>query len=121
MRIAQKGQYPRMLQLNEDIMNQKQRTRGSWIYRAHYWAAVLIVALLTTTALCIERASARDQSATAEEQQVCTPDVFRFCSSRIPDPDAIAACLKAKLSSLSDQCRYVISVRDAAKANARSK
>nr|WP_083519359.1 hypothetical protein [Bradyrhizobium jicamae] len=80
-----------------------------------------MVALVTTTALSTERAAARDRQATAEEQQACTPDVFRLCSSRIPDADAITACLRAKLTSLSDQCRYVISARDGAKRTPGSK
>ncbi len=101
-------------------MHQKQGIGGSWIYRALHCAA-FIVAFATTTALCPEWAVARDRSATAEERQACTPDVFRLCSTRIPDADAITACLRAKFTSLSEQCRKVMLVRDTAKRDAASK
>lgn len=116
-----KGSTARCSTKSEEMVNKMQRTRGSWIHRAHQYVAVLIVVLVTTTALCAERAGAQDRSATAEERQACTPDVFRLCSSHIPDADAITACLKARSSSLSDRCRYVMSVRDAAKGKASAK
>ena len=42
---------------------------------------------------------------TQEEQQACQPDAFRLCSSEIPDVDRVAACMIAKKSQLSPQCR----------------
>jgi hypothetical protein len=44
---------------------------------------------------------------TAEERAACTPDVFRLCSSEIPNVDKIIACMKAKKSKLSPKCRAV--------------
>lgn len=44
---------------------------------------------------------------TAEQRTACTPDVFRLCSSEIPNVDGIIACMKAKKSSLSPACRAV--------------
>jgi hypothetical protein len=42
---------------------------------------------------------------TPEEQQACQPDAFRLCSSEIPDVDRVTACMVAKKSQLSPQCR----------------
>lgn len=45
---------------------------------------------------------------TSEERAACTPDVFRLCSSEIPNVTNIIACMKAKKSSLSPACRAVM-------------
>ena len=42
---------------------------------------------------------------TAEEQQACQPDAFRLCGSEIPDVDRVTACMIAKKSQLSPECR----------------
>jgi hypothetical protein len=42
---------------------------------------------------------------TQEEQAACQPDAFRLCSSEIPDVDRVTACMVAKKSQLSPQCR----------------
>lgn len=42
---------------------------------------------------------------TPEEQQACQPDAFRLCGSEIPDVDRTTACMIAKRSQLSPQCR----------------
>jgi hypothetical protein len=44
---------------------------------------------------------------TAEQQMACTPDVWRLCSSQIPDVDRIVACLRANTPRLSEGCRAV--------------
>lgn len=44
---------------------------------------------------------------TAEERLACTADVFRLCSSEIPDVGQIISCMKAKKASLSPACRSV--------------
>jgi hypothetical protein len=44
---------------------------------------------------------------TAEERAACTPDVFRLCSSEIPNVDKIIGCMKAKKSQLSPKCKAV--------------
>jgi hypothetical protein len=44
---------------------------------------------------------------TENERAACTPDVFRLCSSEIPNIDRIIACMKAKRASLSTPCRLV--------------
>jgi hypothetical protein len=47
-------------------------------------------------------------SGTAEEQEACTPDVFRICSAQIPNEDRIVACLNKHLAKLSPACRAVM-------------
>jgi hypothetical protein len=44
---------------------------------------------------------------TESERAACTPDVFRLCSSEIPNVDRIIACMKAKRASLSTPCKLV--------------
>ena len=44
---------------------------------------------------------------TTEERSACTGDVFRLCSSEIPNVDRIVVCLKSKKASLSTACRSV--------------
>jgi hypothetical protein len=42
---------------------------------------------------------------TADEQQACTGDAFRLCSSDIPDVDRVTACMIRNKSQLSPACR----------------
>ena len=44
-----------------------------------------------------------------EDQVACTPDVYRLCSSLIPDEDAIVGCLTRNRQSLSPACKQVFS------------
>ena len=44
----------------------------------------------------------------AEAQQMCTTDAFRFCSSDIPNIPAITACMFKHRSELSSGCRAVM-------------
>lgn len=43
-----------------------------------------------------------------EDQLACTPDVYRFCSSQVPDEDAIVACLNRNVNGLTPACRKVM-------------
>ena len=43
----------------------------------------------------------------AEQRVACTPDVFRLCSSEIPNVGLIISCMKANKTSLSQACRSV--------------
>jgi hypothetical protein len=58
-------------------------------------AVALAVSILPTTG----------HAYTQEEQQACQPDAFRLCSSEIPDVDRVTACMVAKKSQLSPECR----------------
>ncbi|CAL77204.1 Conserved hypothetical protein [Bradyrhizobium sp. ORS 278] len=42
-----------------------------------------------------------------DQRRLCTGDVFRLCSSEIPDRDRIIACMVKQRASLSDGCRSV--------------
>ena len=52
-------------------------------------------------------AYAEEYRGTWEQQMACTPDVWRLCSSQIPDVDRIVACLQQNTPQLSDGCRAV--------------
>jgi hypothetical protein len=63
-------------------------------------------ALAVAFALCTI-ATASYALGTAEQRAACTPDVFRLCSSEIPNVDGIIACMKVKKASLSPAFRAV--------------
>jgi hypothetical protein len=42
---------------------------------------------------------------TPEQEQMCTGDAFRLCSSDIPDVDRVTACMVRQRSQLSPGCR----------------
>lgn len=44
---------------------------------------------------------------TADERAACTPEVFRLCSSEIPNVDRIITCLKKQKNNLKPDCRAV--------------
>ena len=50
---------------------------------------------------------AQEYRGTQQQQMACTPDVWRLCSSQIPDVNRIVACLRANTQNLSDGCRAV--------------
>lgn len=57
---------------------------------------------------CVALWPAASQAFTEEDQQrLCTPDVFRLCSSEIPDRERIIACMKRQRAHLSEACRSV--------------
>jgi hypothetical protein len=49
---------------------------------------------------------------TAEQQQLCTDDAFRLCSSDIPDVDRVTACMTRHKADLSPACRSVFGRSD---------
>lgn len=51
-----------------------------------------------------------------EDQVACTPDVYRLCSSYVPDEDAIVVCLKRNIQALSPACHRVFNRPDASAA-----
>jgi hypothetical protein len=63
-------------------------------------------------ALCFNIISATAQGGsdrgTKQEQEACTPDVYKFCNGEIPDEKKIVACLKVNKKKLSPACRKVI-------------
>ena len=64
---------------------------------------------LAMTSVCLpvgSQAWASDQGS-MEDQMACTPDVYRLCSSHVPDEDAIVACLQQNVQNLSPACHKV--------------
>ena len=63
-------------------------------------AAVLGLAIVSAS-------SAIAAPGTDAQRAACTPDVFRLCSSDIPNVDKIVACLKRERPRLSAACQQV--------------
>jgi hypothetical protein len=60
-------------------------------------ATTLALGLLTTAA----------NAYTQEQEQMCTGDAMRLCSSEIPDVERVTACMVQKRAQLSDGCKAV--------------
>ena len=45
---------------------------------------------------------------TMQQQMACRPDVFRLCSSYIPNVGAIVSCLRGNEPRLSEACHQVM-------------
>jgi hypothetical protein len=44
---------------------------------------------------------------TAEQQQLCSDDAMRLCSSEVPDVDRITTCMRRQYAALSKGCKSV--------------
>jgi len=66
----------------------------------------LVIAIGGTATLLQGAAFAEDRG-TLEQQMACTPDVWRLCSSQIPDTNRIVGCLRQNVTQLSAPCRAV--------------
>lgn len=71
----------------------------------------LVLAVATISSLYASQSFAY----TAEQQQMCTGDAFKFCSSAIPNISAVTACMYKHKSELSAGCRAVMDKDTAAK------
>ena len=76
---------------------------GEWmtIFRAGHFQFGLLLA----TALSISIGPAAGQAYTPEQEQACTGDAFRLCSSDIPDIGRVTACMVRNKSQLSPACQ----------------
>ena len=61
--------------------------------------------MLLAGVLGISIGPAAGQSYTPEQEQACTGDAFRLCSSDIPDIGRVTACMVRNKSQLSPACR----------------
>ncbi|MBV8699193.1 cysteine rich repeat-containing protein [Bradyrhizobium sp.] len=68
---------------------------------------ILGLALLISGSVIHGPASAQQYRGSYEQQMACTPDVWRFCSSEVPDAGRIVACLQQNTPRLSPGCRAV--------------
>jgi hypothetical protein len=62
-------------------------------------------ALMLATALPVSLWPAASEAYTPEQQQACSDDAFRLCSSDIPDVDRVTACMIRKQDQLTPGCR----------------
>ena len=60
---------------------------------------------LLAATLAVSSGPAAAQGYTPEQEQACTGDAFRLCSSEIPDIPRVTACMVANKSQLSPGCR----------------
>jgi hypothetical protein len=72
--------------------------------------------LLVATAFALSMLTTVSQAYTQEQEQMCTGDAMRLCSSEIPDVDRVTACMVRQRASLSDGCKAVFRVEPAAPA-----
>jgi hypothetical protein len=64
--------------------------------------------LMSGLTLCLTMLPAASRAFTQDDQRrLCTGDVFRLCSSEIPDVERITACMMRRHASLSEGCRRV--------------
>jgi hypothetical protein len=70
-------------------------TRSKTINLKSGAAAALAFVMLTTAAFAYS----------PEEEQACTPDAFRLCSSEIPDVNRVTACMERHKAMLSPACK----------------
>jgi hypothetical protein len=61
--------------------------------------------LMLATALLVSMQPTAGRAYTAEQQQACSGDALRLCSSEIPDVDRITICMVRNKSQLSPGCR----------------
>ena len=66
---------------------------------------------LAFTSYAMPSAAQGVPTATAEERAACTPDVFRLCSSEIPNVTRIIACMKRERPKLSPACAAFFNAR----------
>ena len=65
------------------------------------------LSLMLATALLVAMWPAASEAYTPEQEQACTGDAFRLCSSAIPNVDAVTVCMIQNKSQLSPGCRAV--------------
>ena len=61
--------------------------------------------LMLATALAVSMLPTAGQAYTPEQEQACTGDAFRLCSSDIPDVSRVTACMVRNKAQLSPGCR----------------
>jgi hypothetical protein len=60
---------------------------------------------MLVTALSISMLPTAGRAYTADQQQACTGDAFRLCSSDIPDVDRVTVCMIRNKDQLTPGCR----------------
>jgi hypothetical protein len=65
---------------------------------------------LVATAFMFGMLTTASQAYTLEQQQMCSGDAMRLCSSEIPNVERITACMERQRDSLSDGRKAVFEV-----------
>jgi hypothetical protein len=63
--------------------------------------------MLIATTIALAALSTAARAHTPEQEQMCTGDAMRLCSSEIPDVERVTACMVQKRAQLSDGCKAV--------------
>ena len=63
--------------------------------------------MLIATTFAFATLTTASYAYTDEQQQMCTGDAMRLCSSEIPDVERVTACMVQKRAQLSDGCKAV--------------
>ena len=63
--------------------------------------------MLIATAFALGALGTAAQAYSQEQEQMCTGDAMRLCSSEIPDVERVTACMVQKRAQLSDGCKAV--------------
>jgi len=63
--------------------------------------------MLIATTIALAALSTAGQAHTPAQEQMCTGDAMRLCSSEIPDVERVTACMVQKRAQLSDGCKAV--------------
>ena len=83
---------------------------------ASFTSTIRQAGLVLAFAVSLSALSATESFAySAEAQQMCTGDAFKFCSAEIPNIPAITACMYKHRTELSAGCRAVMDKDLAAK------
>ena len=61
-----------------------------------------------TLALTLVASLALAQGDEDDQREACMGDAFKFCGNYIPDHQRIAACLEAKRTQITPQCRSLL-------------
>ena len=84
---------------------------------ASFTSTIRQAGLVLAFAVSLSALSATESFAySAEAQQMCTGDAFKFCSAEIPNIPAITACMYKHRAELSVGCRAVMDKDLAAKS-----
>jgi hypothetical protein len=79
--------------------------------------AAVVVALGSAAAFAQE--NGQENQGTPEQRAACMPDAFRLCSSYIPDPSGVEACLRQRKAALSEGCKAVFEQASTAPVRSR--
>ena len=63
--------------------------------------------MLIVTSFALAALGTAANAYTPEQEQMCTGDAMRLCSSEIPDVERVTACMVQKRAQLSDGCKAV--------------